>query len=142
MFDAVFSGGRVRNYRDSVSGDMALSKRFNAMVRERGVLKSDNKIYVSLAHDEADIAQVTTRLSGSRACSLTPTSATIRGGRSRADAAEPISLPSSRGHRAWLLRAAAGHGERSGQAARDAWPEIPDGVARSPSPGSTRKGRK
>ena len=59
MFDAVFSGGRVRNYRDSVSGDMALSKRFNATVRERGVLKSDNKIYVSLVHDEADIAQVT-----------------------------------------------------------------------------------
>jgi glutamate-1-semialdehyde 2,1-aminomutase len=28
-------------------------------VRERGVLKSDNKIYVSLAHDEADIAHVT-----------------------------------------------------------------------------------
>jgi glutamate-1-semialdehyde 2,1-aminomutase len=58
MFDAVFSGGRVRNYRDSVSGDAALSKRFNAMVRERGVLKSDNKIYISLAHDEEDIAQV------------------------------------------------------------------------------------
>ena len=30
------------------------------MVRELGVLKSDNKIYVSLAHDEADIAHVTT----------------------------------------------------------------------------------
>jgi glutamate-1-semialdehyde 2,1-aminomutase len=59
MFDAVFKGGRVRNYRDSISGDSALSKRFNAMVRARGVLKSDNKIYISLAHDEADIAQVT-----------------------------------------------------------------------------------
>jgi glutamate-1-semialdehyde 2,1-aminomutase len=59
MFDAVFSSGRVRNYRDSVSGDAVLSKRFNALARERGVLKSDNKIYVSLAHDEADIAQVT-----------------------------------------------------------------------------------
>lgn len=56
MFDAVFSGGRVRNYRDSVGGDMALSKRLNAIVRERGVFKSDNKIYVSLVHDEADIA--------------------------------------------------------------------------------------
>jgi glutamate-1-semialdehyde 2,1-aminomutase len=56
MFDAVFSGARVRNYRDSISGDAALSRRFNAMVRERGVFKSDNKIYVSLAHDTADIA--------------------------------------------------------------------------------------
>ncbi len=59
MFDAVFSAGRVRNYRDSMSGDMAVSKRFNALVRERGVFKSDNKIYVSLAHDDADIALVT-----------------------------------------------------------------------------------
>jgi len=55
MFDAVFTSGRVRNYRDSISGDVALSKRFNALVRERGVFKSDNKIYVSLAHDQADI---------------------------------------------------------------------------------------
>jgi glutamate-1-semialdehyde 2,1-aminomutase len=59
MFDAVFSGGRVRNYRDSVSGDASVSKRFNGMMRALGVLKSENKIYVSLAHDEADIAQVT-----------------------------------------------------------------------------------
>jgi hypothetical protein len=29
------------------------------MMRALGVLKSENKIYVSLAHDEADIAQVT-----------------------------------------------------------------------------------
>lgn len=55
MFDAVFTGGRVRNYRDSISGNAVLSKRFNAAVRERGVFKSDNKIYVSLAHDDADI---------------------------------------------------------------------------------------
>ncbi len=59
MFDAVFKSGRIRNYRDSVSGDTVLAKRFNAMVRERGVFKSDNKIYVSLAHDEADIALAT-----------------------------------------------------------------------------------
>ncbi len=58
MFDAVFSGARVRDYRNSISGDMALGKRFNALVRERGVFKSDNKIYVSLAHDDADIALV------------------------------------------------------------------------------------
>lgn len=59
MFDAVFRRSPVRNYRESVSGDVALSKRFNAKVREHGVLKSDNKIYVSLAHDEVDIARVT-----------------------------------------------------------------------------------
>jgi glutamate-1-semialdehyde 2,1-aminomutase len=60
MFDAVFSRTNVRNYRDSVSGNTAVSRHFNALVRERGVFKSDNKIYVSLAHDDADIAQATT----------------------------------------------------------------------------------
>ena len=30
------------------------------MLRERGVFKSDNKIYVSLAHDERDVAEATT----------------------------------------------------------------------------------
>ncbi len=59
MFDAVFKLGPVRNYRESVSGDTALGKRFNALARERGVFKSDNKIYVSLAHDAADIALAT-----------------------------------------------------------------------------------
>jgi glutamate-1-semialdehyde 2,1-aminomutase len=59
MFDAVFNGGRIRNYRDSMGGDVVRSKRFNAMLREHGVFKSDNKIYVSLAHDEADIALIT-----------------------------------------------------------------------------------
>ena len=60
MFDAVFSASRVRNYRDSISGDGAVSKRFNTLVRARGVFKSDNKIYVSLTHDEADISLATT----------------------------------------------------------------------------------
>jgi glutamate-1-semialdehyde 2,1-aminomutase len=56
MFDAVFSPARVRNYRDSISGDLTMAKRFNAKLREFGVFKSPSKIYVSLAHDEADIA--------------------------------------------------------------------------------------
>jgi glutamate-1-semialdehyde 2,1-aminomutase len=63
MFDAVFSPNRVRNYRDFISGDPAIAKHFNAKLRELGVFKSDSKIYISLAHDEADIALATTAFS-------------------------------------------------------------------------------
>jgi glutamate-1-semialdehyde 2,1-aminomutase len=57
MFDAVFTAAEVRDYRGTLAGDAAMSRRFNALVRQHGVFKSDNKIYVSWAHDAADIAQ-------------------------------------------------------------------------------------
>ena len=57
MFDVVFADGPMRDYRDVQRGDKAVAKRFNALLRERGILKSESKHYVSLAHDEADIAQ-------------------------------------------------------------------------------------
>jgi glutamate-1-semialdehyde 2,1-aminomutase len=56
MFDAIFTANPVLDYRGALAGDAGLSKRFNALLRERGVFKSANKIYISLAHDEADIA--------------------------------------------------------------------------------------
>jgi glutamate-1-semialdehyde 2,1-aminomutase len=33
-----------------------MMRRFNRCLRENGVLKGDSKIYVSLAHDAADVA--------------------------------------------------------------------------------------
>jgi glutamate-1-semialdehyde 2,1-aminomutase len=57
LFDVVFTARPVRDYRDVLTGDAARSKRFNALLRERGILKSDSKFYISLAHDDADIAQ-------------------------------------------------------------------------------------
>jgi glutamate-1-semialdehyde 2,1-aminomutase len=57
MFDALFtSRGAVTDYRGTVEVDKALSRRFNDAVRARGVFKSDNKIYISLAHDARDVA--------------------------------------------------------------------------------------
>jgi len=53
----VFIDRPVRNYRDVVAGDAALAKRFNGLLRERGLLKSDSKFYISLAHNEADLAR-------------------------------------------------------------------------------------
>ena len=56
MFDAIFTASPVTDYRSAMAGDGGLSVRFNALLRERGVFKSANKLYVSLAHDEADVA--------------------------------------------------------------------------------------
>lgn len=57
MFDAIFTRAeKVRDYRDSIAVDAAAAARFNALVRERGVFKSDGKIYVSTAHDARDVA--------------------------------------------------------------------------------------
>jgi glutamate-1-semialdehyde 2,1-aminomutase len=57
MFDALFTARpAVTDYRGTIEVDKAMSRRFNALLRERGVFKSDNKIYISLAHDSRDVA--------------------------------------------------------------------------------------
>ena len=57
MFDIVFTPEHVRDYRGIFHADKKLAARFNVLMRERGILKSDGKIYVSAAHDDADVAQ-------------------------------------------------------------------------------------
>ncbi len=56
LFDVVFSPERVRDYRGTLAGDATLMRRFNALLRERGVLKGESKYYISLAHTDDDIA--------------------------------------------------------------------------------------
>jgi glutamate-1-semialdehyde 2,1-aminomutase len=56
MFDVVFTPSPISNYRHVQAGDAGLARRFNAKLRGRGILKGDSKYYVSLAHDEADVA--------------------------------------------------------------------------------------
>jgi glutamate-1-semialdehyde 2,1-aminomutase len=55
MFDVVFTDRKVRDYRSAL-GEEASAKRFNALLRERGVLKSEGKHYISLAHTQDDVA--------------------------------------------------------------------------------------
>jgi glutamate-1-semialdehyde 2,1-aminomutase len=55
LFDVVFTGDPVRDYRGTLRGDAAMLRRFNALLRERGVLKGESKHYVSLAHTPEDI---------------------------------------------------------------------------------------
>ncbi len=56
MFDAVFTRRKaVTDYRGTIDTDAAAGKAYNKAMRENGVFKNDNKMYVSLAHDERDI---------------------------------------------------------------------------------------
>ena len=55
VFDVVFADGNITDYRDSLRGDAEMLKRFNSLLRERGILKGHSKYYVSLAHTPEDV---------------------------------------------------------------------------------------
>jgi glutamate-1-semialdehyde 2,1-aminomutase len=56
LFDVVFTEREIRDYRDTLAGDAAKTRRFNELLRERGILKGESKFYVSVAHDAEDVA--------------------------------------------------------------------------------------
>ena len=55
LFDVVFSPEPVHDYRGTLRGNADMLRRFNALLRERGVLKGEQKYYVSLAHTPEDV---------------------------------------------------------------------------------------
>ena len=55
LFDIIFTDQPVKDYRDTLKGDAAMLKRFNQLLRARGIMKGESKYYVSLAHTQADI---------------------------------------------------------------------------------------
>ena len=55
LFDVVFTDEPIRDYRSTLTGDAAMARRFNALLRERGILKGESKYYVSLAHTPEDV---------------------------------------------------------------------------------------
>src|SRR5215467_2997778 len=55
LFDAVFSGEPVRDYRGTLRGNADMLRRFNSLLRERGILKGEQKYYVSIAHTPDDV---------------------------------------------------------------------------------------
>ena len=57
LFDAVFSGEPVRDYRGTLRGDADMLRRFNALLRERSIVKGEQKYYVSTAHTPDDVRQ-------------------------------------------------------------------------------------
>jgi len=51
MFDAVFTAARnIHDYRGMLGIDMAKSTRYASLLGKHGVLKSDNKAYISVCH--------------------------------------------------------------------------------------------
>jgi glutamate-1-semialdehyde 2,1-aminomutase len=57
MFDCVFTDQPVHDYRAVFHADKNRLKHFNALLREKGILKSEGKFYISAAHDDADVDQ-------------------------------------------------------------------------------------
>ncbi len=55
LFDILFTDQPVKDYRDTLKADTATLKRFNQLLRARGLMKGESKYYVSLAHTQADI---------------------------------------------------------------------------------------
>ena len=55
LFDVVFTDQPIRDYRSTLTGDTELMRRFNALLRERGILKGESKYYISLAHTPEDV---------------------------------------------------------------------------------------
>ena len=64
LFDVLFTDEDARDYRGTARADAAKLKRFNALLRERGVLKGDSKFYVSLAHTGEDVRHTLEAVAG------------------------------------------------------------------------------
>ncbi len=57
LFDVVFTGSDVNDYRDMASENESARTRFNTLLRKKGIFKAPAKLYVSAALDEQDIEQ-------------------------------------------------------------------------------------
>ena len=57
VFDLFFTDRPIVDYRATLAADRAKITRFNQELLRRGVVKAVNKIYVSLAHSDTDVAE-------------------------------------------------------------------------------------
>jgi len=55
VFDIFFTDREILDYRATLTADRDQIKRFNQELVRRGVVKAVNKIYISLAHSDADV---------------------------------------------------------------------------------------
>jgi glutamate-1-semialdehyde 2,1-aminomutase len=60
VFDIIFTDSPVVDYRATLTADRRRIALFNEECLKRGVIKASNKIYVSLAHSEADVDETLT----------------------------------------------------------------------------------
>jgi glutamate-1-semialdehyde 2,1-aminomutase len=57
LFDVIFADGPVEDYRATLRADAELARRFNQSLRASGILKGESKLYLSIAHGEAEVAE-------------------------------------------------------------------------------------
>jgi glutamate-1-semialdehyde 2,1-aminomutase len=57
VFDVLFTEEPVTDYRSLQKADGALARAFTTELIKRGVVKNTQKMYLSLAHTEADVAR-------------------------------------------------------------------------------------
>ncbi len=57
LFDILFTASPCTNYRSAKHQNPEMARRYNAVLRQHGILKSPNKIYPSLALTDADLEQ-------------------------------------------------------------------------------------
>ena len=57
VFDVLFTDRPVTDYRATLTADGARIRRFNEECLRRGLVKAVNKVYVSLAHTDADVEE-------------------------------------------------------------------------------------
>jgi glutamate-1-semialdehyde 2,1-aminomutase len=57
VFDLLFTGEPVTDYRSLQKSDGALARAFTTELIKRGVVKNTQKMYISLVHSEADVAK-------------------------------------------------------------------------------------
>jgi glutamate-1-semialdehyde 2,1-aminomutase len=55
VFDLFFTDRAIVDYRATLTADRDMIKRFNQELVRRGVVKAVNKIYISVAHTDADV---------------------------------------------------------------------------------------
>ena len=67
LFDVVFTAEAVRDYRGTLRADAAVQQHVNRHLRASGILKGDSKYYISLAHDDRDVAQTLDAFQGALA---------------------------------------------------------------------------
>ena len=59
VFDIFFTDVPITDYRSSLSGDTGKLNRFRQLLLERGVYRGHSKMYISIAHTDADVAETT-----------------------------------------------------------------------------------
>src|SRR5499426_3979472 len=57
VFDVIFTGEPITDYRSLQKADGALARAFTTELIKRGAVKNTQKMYISLVHSEADVAR-------------------------------------------------------------------------------------